>query len=166
MELLIVRHGKAGDSEEWIQSGKSDDLRPLTEKGVVEFGEASSALVQKGLQIHRVVSSPLVRAYQTAEILAENFEVKRVEVIPELRPWTDFQTFGAWLAKQPSEHKIALVGHEPHLSQLASWLMTGRSEPILFFKKGGMAHLTTESAPKPGAFILNWHLQPKLLIEN
>lgn len=164
MEILIVRHGKAGDREDWVDSGKSDDLRPLTDKGISEFKSVAKELRELCPELQKVYSSPLTRAQQTAQILCDAYGFKKPEIIEELRPWTDLDGFYLWLSKQNPVSRIALVGHEPHLAFLTTSLISDKKEPHVFFKKGGAALVSTESPPKAGGFLLHWLIQPKFLL--
>ena len=99
MRILVVRHGPAGDREEWERTGKDDSLRPLTPKGKKEVRKAAAGLVRLIPSLDLIATSPWTRAAQTAEIVNREYgvDVEEVEELtsehrPEdLRPWLDKQ---------------------------------------------------------------------------
>src|SRR4051812_36496971 len=110
-----------------------------------------------------LVTSPLLRAKQTAEILAGVYEMKVGEVVEALRPDSRFTMFATWANAQDSDGIIALVGHEPHLSGLVSWFMSGDTEPRVTLKKGGACLLTFEGKARRTSGVLEWLLTPAQL---
>ncbi|MFI5347395.1 MAG: SixA phosphatase family protein [Elusimicrobiota bacterium] len=161
MELLIVRHGPAGDRDEWRASGRPDEERPLTKDGRRKTRAAARGLVELLDGVDLVATSPWARAVQTAELIAEAFggveELKRPELIPDRAP----AELLAWL-KTRRERRIVLVGHEPHLSRFASWLLTGREKSVLNLKKS-QAFLLTLKSLAPGEATLLWSAPPRAL---
>lgn len=112
-----------------------------------------------------IVSSPYLRARQTAEILSQIFFETKVIEAPELVPHSPPQAFVRWLKAHGREHKsMMVVGHEPALSLLASHLLAGANESILELKKSGVACLETPDAEElgPSTAELRWLVQPKL----
>ena len=160
MELLIVRHGPAGDREKWRASGRPDPERPLTKDGRRKTREAVRGLAELVGAVDLVATSPWTRAVQTAEFVAEAFGAKAVE-LSELVPGRPFEELAAWL-KSRREGRVALVGHEPALSEFASWLMTGRGASVLKLKKS-QALLLELKSPVPGGATLVWSLPPRQL---
>lgn len=159
MELLIFRHGLAGSKEDWAACGRPDSERPLTKEGRRKTKEAVKGLARlTGADI--VATSPWLRATQTAEILADALGAEVVET-ESLIPDRAFGDFLAWL-KTRQAARLAAVGHEPHLSRLTSWLMTGRDHPVLELKKSHVVLLRLERLA-PGAATLVWSLPPKVL---
>jgi phosphohistidine phosphatase len=162
MDLYLVRHAVAFDYDpaQW----PDDSQRPLTPEGQKRFKRSARSL--KGLLpgIDLVLSSPWVRAWQTAEILegeagwpkpvaCEALESGRApaEVLQALQPFT---SYGA----------IALVGHEPNMHELASYLLTADTNHAqIEMKKGGVARLEVGEGLRPGAGRLVWLLPPKVL---
>jgi len=162
MELLIVRHGPAGDAAEkkaWRDSGRPDSERPLTKDGRARTRDAAKGLALVA-ECELVAASPWIRAAQTAGLVAKAFGVDLVEC-PALIPDRSPEDVLAWLRTR-REKKIALVGHDPHLSRLASWLMTGESRAILRLKKP-QAVLLDMKTLEPGAAELVWSIPPRLL---
>lgn len=167
MKLIIFRHGIAVDREEFITKSKEDSLRPLTEKGRDKAKEMAKALCEWEPEVDLIVSSPYVRAMQTAEIIVQNY--KRVEILEssELVPSSPPQAFAQWLAKQiRMETSIVVVGHEPHLSTFATWCLAGTTDSFIDLKKSGVICLEVESLAEvtQKSAVLKWMIQPKQLL--
>ncbi len=146
MEILLVRHGVAAD-------GEPDSARPLTPEGRRKT-RATARGLSTLFEAELVATSPLKRAVQTAALLG-----RKVVVVDALIPDRPLQDALDWLRKR-REARVALVGHEPHLSLLASWLMTGEERSLLAMKKA-QAVLLDLPEPEPGAARLLWSLPPK-----
>ncbi|MBK6765091.1 MAG: phosphohistidine phosphatase SixA [bacterium] len=161
MELILVRHGLAVKRE---TPGYIDAERPLTQEGIERMQKGARGLASLVDPPDMIVSSPLLRAQQTAEILAValqcNHEVAEWEaLLPDAPP----SAILALLRKQDRSGKsVILVGHEPHLSRCAAHLIG--SEPLSFqFKKGGAGAFEFPSRLAQGAAVLKWFLTPKQL---
>lgn len=162
MRVYLIRHGIA------VPRGSpgiiDDAARELTADGAKKTRRAVRGLVRLGVDLQRIWSSPLVRARQTAEILAEAFpDAGAVRSLRALAPEGDFDRILAALSKSESLKEAALVGHEPDLGELASLLLTGRRVPFLEFRKGGVACIDLESSEQPGRGRLEWLLTPRQL---
>lgn len=107
-----------------------------------------------------LATSPLARAAETAEIVAQAYESKPV-VLEALAPDRDPDEVVRWLQKQPTDHTVGIVGHEPHLSTLAGYLLTGTRASFIDLKKGGACRLDLSGAPQPGKGNLKWLLAPR-----
>jgi phosphohistidine phosphatase len=156
-ELYLVRHAIAAErGEAW----PDDDQRPLTTRGVHRFKDSLPGLKWLDASIDEVFSSPLVRAKQTAELLAAVVG-SNVKNLDALAPGHAPAVVMAQLAKAAKRNRIALVGHEPGLGELAAHLI-GASHP-LEFKKGGVCRvdLGALSAKKTGSLV--WFATPKML---
>ena len=156
MDLLVVRHAVAVERETFAATGKPDDLRPLTADGqrkMRQIGKGLQSLVD-GLDL--LVTSPLTRAAQTAEVLARAYGIKVGEVVEALRPGAPFPAFAQWASTRDAASTIAIVGHEPHLSGLVTWLMTGGNQPRIALKKGGACLLTFTGVPRRAEGTLEW----------
>lgn len=160
MDLYLVRHAIAEprDPERW----PDDSRRPLSPRGIELFRQAARGLRRVGVDVDGVLSSSYVRAWQTAEILVEEAGWPPPEECAELEPSGDPSATVA-LLKARRESAPALVGHQPHLSQLASLLVTGRDVSRLELKKGGVIWLRVEGPPAPGAGFLRGSVSPKIL---
>lgn len=164
MDLYLVRHAIAFDRDpgEW----PDDALRPLTPDGERRFAEAARGLqrLTPGAEIDAVLSSPFVRAWRTAELLTEHARWPAPEPCAELgaaQPPT--AVLGA-LRERSGMGALALVGHEPLLSELASLLLSGDEAGLsLEMKKGGVARLQFDGAAQPGRAVLTWLLAPRVL---
>ena len=159
MEILVVRHGLAGDKADWVKTGRRDSERPLTPEGRRKPHEAAKGL-KTLTEVQVVATSPWTRAKQTAVLLSRELDVP-VTPCPALVPSRPFEELAAWLAGR-KESKVALVGHEPHLSGFVSWLLTGDPRPVLSLKKA-QACLLELTEPAPGKATLLWSIPPKVL---
>jgi phosphohistidine phosphatase len=158
-ELYLVRHAIAAErGDDW----PDDDKRPLTARGVARFKETVNGLAKLDVAVDEIFTSPLVRAKQTAELLAAGLPGKPpVKVLEALAPGHAPSSVLAQLARTARRRRIALVGHEPALGELAAHLIgAGRALP---FRKGGVCRIDVESltSRRPGA--LTWLLPPKVL---
>lgn len=160
MEIFLLRHGRA--VERGTPGFESDALRPLTAEGCRRLRAACPAL--RKMKWDLILSSPLVRARQTAEIVAKELKLRPPACSEHLRPGGSRTKLVAELSarKRPPE-KILLVGHEPDLSNLISWLVTGKAGGGFVLKKGGLAKLRAESLRAGRCAVLAWLLTPAQL---
>lgn len=160
MELYLLRHGLA---VELGTAGFEDDAgRPLTPKGRRQLRKIAAAMQRMGLRFDLILSSPLLRAKQTAEIVAAELKLKkRLQHSNALAPGGDAESLLRQLNRlKPSPKRLLLVGHEPDLSRLVSLLTTGGLQLQMDFKKGGLCKLDAEKL-KPGkCATLAWLLTP------
>jgi phosphohistidine phosphatase len=155
--LYLVRHGRAAErGEEWPDDGK----RPLTPQGIDRFQQVVRGLSVLGVTIDTILTSPLVRARQTADILAAGLRPHpSVEVIDVLAPGTSVADVIAALARPRKAKSIACVGHEPDLGVLAARLIGSRR--ALPLKKGGICRIDMAGSRTAGE--LAWFAPPRLL---
>jgi phosphohistidine phosphatase len=163
MMLLVVRHGPAGDRHAWSEEGKDDFLRPLTAEGRRKVRDAFRGLRHLVPPPEALATSPLLRAVETADRLARAFDVPAAEELPALEPGRSPREVLPWLAERRRLGRVAVVGHEPHLGTLVSWLLAGRSAPFLVLKKGGACLLDLGDEPRPGWARIHWVLAPAQL---
>jgi phosphohistidine phosphatase len=157
MEIYLVRHGIAVGREEDMP----DTLRPLTEKGRKRFRKTARAFARLGRKIGLILTSPLVRAVQTAEILAGETKHGEVGVLEELDPKFGIRSLLEAIAKRADgTQSIALVGHDPQLSSVLAAL-TGVPVEDLDFKKGAIVRLDTADPSKAGSADARWSLNPR-----
>jgi phosphohistidine phosphatase len=159
MRLYLVRHAIAGvrDPEKW----PDDSQRPLTPRGVRRFRRAARGLSRIAGPADVVLSSPYVRAWDTACILEKETGWPAPLPCPELT--VDNPTLLQDALKPfTTADSIALVGHEPYLSRFASSVLSPGWGPWLQFRKGGVAQLQTVDG-EPGRYELIWLAQPKML---
>ena len=162
MKLVLVRHADAGDREEWAKTGKPDEQRPLSDKGRTQMTSAADGLRTLVPKCDVVVTSPFTRAVQTAEYLRDAYERQLVET-KTLEPDAAPSAFESWLRNHFDQDVVIVVGHEPHLGALTTWLMTGASESHVEFKKGGACLLDFDGPVKKGAGMLRWLMGSKEL---
>src|SRR5688572_20296350 len=161
MDLLIVRHAIAyeRDARRW----RDDALRPLTPAGIRKFGKAALGLRQLNIRPQRVLSSPLVRAWQTAAVLAEVAEWPEAVECRQLEPGCSLSELFAALRKLNVE-SIAIVGHDPGLSRfIAAGISRSAGGAAVRMKKGAVARLTFVRQVRPGGGRLEWLMTPRLL---
>ena len=159
LQLYLVRHGIA--AERGVKYA-DDSKRPLTSEGISEFKKAVRGLVELGVEIDQIISSPLTRAKQTAELLAQGLQVKpAVALSDSLAPAGSHAAVFQELAKHMRKGSIALVGHEPNMGELAARLIGARTP--LEFKKGGICRIDFEVFPPKGTGQLRWLATPKML---
>jgi phosphohistidine phosphatase len=163
MKLLVVRHGAAMDKEEFAHTGESDNLRPLTDEGKAEITRVAAGLRGNVEALDVLGSSPLVRARQTAEIIADAYQMAGPQVTSSLIPGAEFEDFEDWCSGVGEKNVICVVGHEPHLGMLVTWLLTGTSTSHIRLKKGGACVVEFETRVRGGAGRLNWLLTPRQL---
>lgn len=160
MDLYVLRHGVAGKS---ISELEKDRARSLTAEGKKEVEEVAAAIEHLGLKFDRVVSSPLSRAAETAEIVAKAMKGKRrVEYWDELKPEGDRRAFASRLAKLGHGSTVLVVGHEPYLTTMISEAIGAKGGRILL-KKAGLARIRlTVLLPAPRGE-LRWLLSPRVM---
>ena len=160
MKLLLVRHAKAEDREKF---DGPDDERPLTANGRQKFRAAAKGLRKIAPDIGVLVTSPLVRARQTAEVLARVFAARGIVEQELLAPGGSRKALLGWLEQQSDDDVIGLVGHEPDLSELATFLLAKSARPLLEFRKGAAALVSFDGRPAAGQGVLEWLLPPAAL---
>jgi phosphohistidine phosphatase len=163
VNLFFLRHGLAG--EHGMTGFADDSLRPLTAKGKRQLRKISVAMDKMDLAIDLILSSPFVRAKQTAEIAAGKLKLKkRLAFADELKPGGDAgKLIQRLVALKPAPSNILLVGHEPDLSELIALLVTGKTDVVFALKKGGLAKLEAEKLRAGKCATLAWLLTPQLI---
>ncbi len=162
MRLLLIRHAIAEEREDFARTGKDDRLRPLTDEGRKKMKQAARGLRALVPEIDLLATSPLTRAAQTGAILDTVYGGLAVVEIEELAPETTPEELLRWLRKQKAD-VVAAVGHEPSLSQILGWLLTGTDRRLFAFRKGGACLLELGEEPAGGAATLLWALTPAQL---
>lgn len=161
MQLLIVRHAIAlpRDRRRW----PGDAARPLSPSGARRACKAASGLKNLCKVPDRLLTSPLVRARQTAKILTEIAGWPSAEVAPELKPGEGAAAVLGLLGKVPGK-RIAIVGHQPDLSVLLAACLTKdhRALPIEM-KKNAVACLSFRGRAAAGGAALKWLATPRML---
>jgi phosphohistidine phosphatase len=158
-ELYLIRHGIAeGRGDAWPDDAK----RPLTERGIARLKKEARGLGRLGVAFDVVLTSPLVRAKQTADAVASTFDPRPpIVVIDSLSPGGTYQAVLADLEKQSRRSRIALVGHEPGIGELAARLIGTRH--AIEFKKGAVCRIDFDTLPPAGPGALRWFITPRNL---
>jgi phosphohistidine phosphatase len=162
-QLLIVRHAIAEDRESFARRSAADRLRPLSEEGKDKMRQAARGLARLVPAVDLLATSPLVRARETAEILAQAFSGVPLVTAEALAPGAGPEAVAAWLESRRPFLTAAVVGHEPDHGELASWFLGWRSGGGVAFKKGGAALLEVASAFERGGGALLWLATPRML---
>jgi len=158
MRLLVVRHAIAVPHG---TPGVADNDRPLTPEGEYKFREAAAGLARILDRPDALLTSPWLRARQTAAIAAEAWGSPEPKQTAALASGS-FEAQAEVLDEYPEDATVAIFGHEPWVSQLVARLLGTGEDERLTFKKGGAALLDVQGALAEGASLV-WYLPPKLL---
>ncbi len=163
MNLYLLRHGIAADLG--TDGSKRDSERSLTSEGREKLHRITAAMQAMELEFDLILSSPFLRARQTAEIVADALKArKRLSLEDELACGGDLLELAQRLASiRPAPDNLLLVGHEPNLSELVSLLCAGDLRLALEFKKGGLCRLEVGQLRPGRCATLAWLLTPKLM---
>jgi phosphohistidine phosphatase len=140
MELYLIRHGIAAEREEYNQ----DEERPLTENGKQKTKKVAQRFQEIGVHFDLILTSPLVRAQQTAEIFQQLNLSEKILTFLDLKPGGKLENWVHWWQKSDynnEQNKLALVGHQPDLGNWAELLVWERSQEKLIVKKAGVIGL-------------------------
>ena len=160
-ELYLVRHAIA---EERGDKWPDDTKRPLTKQGIDRFAQAVKGLRAIDLTLDEVLTSPLVRARQTAEILAAGLKhPPTVKTLDALSPGHSPAAVVSAVGKVARRPRVALVGHEPDLGELAAYLI-GAGKPLPF-RKGGVCRIDLLEESVTPQWTLVWFMPPRILRE-
>jgi phosphohistidine phosphatase len=162
MKLYLLRHGIA---VERIGGAIHNDFqRPLTEEGVAELRVLGTALKRLNVGADLVVSSPLVRARQTAEIIQEALACQQeLEMTEALAPGSGASDVYKVLRKFSAAVEVFLVGHEPDMGRLAGTLLWSGPEYDMPFKKAGLCRIDVSDIPPTAPGRLKWFVTPKIM---
>jgi phosphohistidine phosphatase len=164
MNLYIIRHAIAVD--EGTSEYESDSQRPLTDKGRKKMRQIAKGLRNLGVEFDLILSSPYVRARETAEILADVFKMKKkLDFSDNLIPLGNPELLITELIEKYSVNSMAVVGHEPHLSTLVGLLVAENAKIDVTLKKGGVCYLSTDDLHHEHRATLEWLLTPGILME-
>jgi phosphohistidine phosphatase len=165
IELYLIRHGIAALGEAYA----NDEERPLTDKGRQKTGKVAKHLLERGLRFDLILTSPLVRARETAAILQDVGLGSQVEAFTSLAPDGDINAWVSWLEKwwqnATGDRCLALVGHQPDLGNWVETLVWGDVQEKLVLKKAGVIGLNIPKTKTPiGQSELFLLVSPKWLI--
>ncbi len=158
MRLFFLRHGAAAPGS----SRLNDFDRPLTEDGRTELAAVAEGLLRLKLRGVPILSSPLVRARETSEVVAPILN-STVEIVDELRSGASFEVFQNLVNRSPGRENVMFVGHEPDFSDAASALLGAEGETIVL-KKAGALRIDISGRVGRGAGRLRWLLTPSQLV--
>ena len=157
MQIYILRHGEAESHE----SANSDASRALTPKGKTDVRQVLKTARDAGMTVDRIISSPLVRARQTAGIAGKLFGIEDVAETKGLLPGATPQTIWRELTELRDVESVLLAGHEPHVSRLVQFIL--EAAIALDFKKSGLVRIDSEARPGPPRGVLKWMITPRLV---
>src|SRR6266478_4072635 len=157
MQLYVVEHGIAVEGGEGI----ADEWRPLTDRGRRRFQKTARAFGKLGRKLDLILTSPLVRAVQTAEILAGETEPGEVAVLAELDPKFDVEALRNAIASRAGKAEaVAIVGHEPQLSSVLAAL-SGVSQAEIDLENGTIVRVDVSTLTDGASADPRWWLKPK-----
>lgn len=162
MKLYLLRHGDAGEAGD---PKVKDSERALTPKGIQRTKQLAEALGQMEISFDVILSSPLVRARETAEIIARGLKFAgKVELTEALTPFGSMENTVHQLSTlRPVPKNVLLVGHEPYLSGFISLLCTGGPGLWLEMKKGALCRLEVLAPTCGKCATLEWLLPPRVV---
>lgn len=149
MELYLIRHGIAVEQN----ADTNDQERPLTDAGRKKNHKVAKQLRKNGLKFNLILTSPLVRAKETAVILQKVGLSSQIEELTSLAPDGNIQDWVSWLQKwqqnPPQDRCLAIVGHQPNLGNWAETLVWGKAQEKLILKKAGVIGLNLPETETP-----------------
>jgi phosphohistidine phosphatase len=163
MHVYILRHGNAGDPANWAGD---DSQRPLTEEGRKEMRAVAKGIDWLDLKLDTLITSPLVRARETADFVRQAVHPPHFITSDLLAPGCDLEALSKLMATHAEARELMIVGHEPDMSGLICELI-GASATGVQMKKAACCCIRLDtsggSAPRPGSGVLVWHLPPRIL---
>lgn len=161
MQICLLRHGDA--LPVGAPGVESDHQRPLSDEGRKEIQAVAAALRKLNIHPTRILTSPLIRARETAEIVAQN--LGDLPVLPWEELGNGFSPSGllSRLRELAPEESVVLVGHQPDLGQFAAFLLFGDTDADISLKKGGACFVEFRNHPESGRGSLKWLLTQKQL---
>lgn len=147
MEIYLIRHGIAAERGTYAD----DEQRPLTDKGHQKTTKVAERLSAMGVKFDLILTSPLVRAYQTAAILQQAGLSEKITTFLALKPDGDIEQWLEWQQqdRMQQDSTLALVGHQPDLGNWAEMLIWGTVKGQIVVKKAGVIGLTLPNIGTP-----------------
>jgi phosphohistidine phosphatase len=162
MIIYIFRHGIAAPKDD--PAVRSDPDRPLTAEGIEKTRAAAGGLKRLTEPIDIVLTSPWLRAKQTAEIVCEVLDVQsRLQEMAELAGDRRVEDVLLGLGRYRTHHSIMLVGHQPLLGEVAAHLLSLSQSLQVDLKKSGICAVEVERIPPKSPGTLLWMMTPKQL---
>ncbi len=165
MRVLIIRHAIAEDRETFAKTGRDDFERALTKEGRSRMRAGAEGLRRVVKRLDVLAASGATRAVETAKIVAKAYDGMRIAKVAALESGKPAKGVLKWLQGQPADATIALVGHEPQLGMLVSWLLAGEQRSFVRLRKGSACLLEFPGAVKAGRATLLWVMTPGQLRE-
>jgi phosphohistidine phosphatase len=162
VQVLVVRHAVALDRAEAADRAVPDSERPLTAEGRARMKQAARGLAKRLPEVGALLSSPLLRARETAAILRERYRGLDCTESEALLPEAEPQALEQALLEHAQLGLVAVVGHEPHLSGWVSWCLTGEQRPLVVLRKAGACLLRFDGPVSAGGGQLQWLLTSAL----
>jgi phosphohistidine phosphatase len=169
VNLLFIRHAIAEKREEWNEIHRSDFFRPVTKRGIIRFTDVALGLSLFVPKIDQILTSHYTRAVQTAEILHAQYRDAELKYTKELNPETKVQKMVDLIQELIHENDdhdeleptVAIIGHQPELTQIISMLLINKKDINIRLKKGGAALLNIrDSRPE-----LKWLMSGRQLVQ-
>lgn len=158
VNLLVIRHAIAERREAFSRTGEDDSQRPVTASGRKRMEQCVKGLRRLVPEIHSLATSPLTRAVQTADIVAAVYGTVVPVQLEHLAPGGERRAVLSWIQMQPDGSTVAVVGHEPDLGAMVSWLLSSAGRQFVQLKKGGACLLTWGPHVTAGDADLVWLL--------
>jgi phosphohistidine phosphatase len=164
MNLFLLRHGIAVDRG--LPGYEDDSRRPLTPKGAARIHRIAQVAKHLGMKFDLILSSPYLRAQQTAQTVAAFYKMEdRLRLTENLNPAASpSELIGEIHETYADVLSILLVGHEPYLSTLAGMLLAGDEQVVLAFKKGGLCKFSIDELHYGRCATLEWLMAPKQML--
>jgi phosphohistidine phosphatase len=161
MNLYLMRHAIAAEPEEGVE----DSQRPLTKSGLKKLEKIARNLEKLDLQLDVILTSPYLRARQTADVVADALDMKKKRVVESenLIPLGFAEKLVEEINAREPAANLLLVGHEPFLSQLVGMLTAGDASLQIDMKKAGLCKLSMEHLTYGRCATLEWLLTPAQL---
>lgn len=162
MQLLVIRHGIA-ENPSAVATRQDDSGPPLSKEGKQMMKRVAAGLREIVDKIDVIGASPLLRAQQTAKIVAKAYDDPPIVTVEDLLPESDPPALMNWLRQHSTVDVVVIVGHQPNLGRVVTWLMSGVKGPRVDLSKGGTCLLEFSENVSAGNGTLEWLLTPSLL---
>ncbi len=163
MQLLVIRHGPAEEAPTAAATEQGDMGPPLSKAGKQLMKDVADGLLELVEKVDVISASPLLRAQQTAAIIANAYNDPPIATVRELLPEGDPSALEIRLRQHSKVNVVAIVGHEPHLGVLVTWLMSGVKSSRVALSKGSTCLIEFSGGVAAGGGTLQWLLTPSQL---